>query len=349
MLTIALDGMGGDQAPSMVLDAIEIAHKKHSCVTYLLFGDETVVGPLLAAKPDDIRQCVTLIPTTEMIGPDVKPSAAVRGYRDSSMYRAIRSVVDGEAVGVVSAGNTGAYMALSMLNFRTVASINRPAIATLLPTMGGATVMLDLGANVSCGVENLVQFAVMGSVLATLTLGKTSPTVGLLNIGSEDLKGNDTVKEAAKLLKEAKTLNFYGFVEGDDIAKGTVDVVVTDGFTGNVALKTAEGVARMFATFMRQAFTSTLFSKIGYVLAKKPLMQLKERLDPRHHDGAIFIGLNHIAIKSHGGTDAVGFANAIGVAINTAENKLNHRIVTELNNFVGAGGFDGAFPTQERT
>ncbi|MBN9564765.1 MAG: phosphate acyltransferase PlsX [Alphaproteobacteria bacterium] len=333
MLKIALDAMGGDNAPGMVLEAIQKACQIHPTTEFILFGDERLIGPQLSQMPSQLKKAVEFIPTTEVIGPDVKPSAAVRGYRNSSMYRAIKSVVDGQAQGVVSAGNTGAYMALSMLNFKTVASISRPAIATLIPTMKGASVMLDLGANVSCDAGNLVQFAVMGSVFAKFVLGLQKPSIGLLNIGSEDLKGHDVIKEAARILKEADNLNFVGFVEGDDIAKGTVDVIVTDGFTGNVALKTAEGVARMFATFMRQSFESSWLTKLGYLLARKPFLELKQRLDPRLHDGAIFIGLNHVAIKSHGGTDGVGFANAIGVAINTLQNQLNRHIVAELNRF----------------
>jgi glycerol-3-phosphate acyltransferase PlsX len=333
MLKIALDAMGGDKAPGMVLEAIQRAYQVHPTTEYILFGDESLIAPQLSQMPIQVQKAIEFVPTLEVIGPDVKPSAAVRGYKNSSMYKAIKAVVDGNAQGVVSAGNTGAYMALSMLNFKTVASISRPAIATLLPTMRGASVMLDLGANVSCDAGNLVQFAVMGSVFAKFVLGLQKPSIGLLNIGSEDLKGHDVIKEAARILKEAHNLNFVGFVEGDDIAKGTVDVVVTDGFTGNVALKTTEGVARMFATFMRQAFESSLSAKLGYLLARKPFLELKQRLDPRLHDGAIFIGLNHVAIKSHGGTDGVGFANAIGVAINTLQNQLNRHIVAELNRF----------------
>jgi glycerol-3-phosphate acyltransferase PlsX len=334
MLTIALDAMGGDRAPGMVLGAIKIASEKHSDVKFLLFGDEAQVKPALLALSPQLQQSIEFVPSQEVIGPDVKPSAAVRGYRQSSMYLAIRSVMDGQAHGVVSAGNTGAYMALSMLNFRTVADIARPAIATLIPTMKGASVMLDLGANVSCDADNLVQFAVMGNVFAKLALKTPHPSIGLLNIGSEDLKGHEVIKEAARILKEASHLNFYGFVEGDDIAKGTVDVIVTDGFTGNVALKTAEGVARMFATFVKEAFQTSWISKIGYLLAKGPFEKVKKRLDPRMHDGAIFIGLNHVAIKSHGGTDAVGFANAIDVAVNTLKNQVNTLIVEELNQLV---------------
>ncbi len=334
MLTIALDAMGGDRAPGMVLGAIEIALRTHKDVRFLLFGDEALVSPVLDLMPARVREAIEFIPTQEVIGPDVKPSAAVRGYRQSSMYLAIRSVVDGKADGVVSAGNTGAYMALSMLNFRTVADIARPAIATLIPTMKGASVMLDLGANVSCDGQNLVQFAVMGSVFAKLTLGIQNPSIGLLNIGSEDVKGHEVIKEAARILKQADHLNFVGFVEGDDIAKGTVHVVVADGFTGNVALKTAEGVARMFATFVRDAFQTSWLSKIGYLLAKGPFEKVKKRLDPRMHDGAIFIGLKHVAIKSHGGTDAVGFANAIGVSINTLKSQVNTLIVDELSQVV---------------
>lgn len=334
MLTIAVDAMGGDNAPSMVLEAVQGALRTYKHVRFIVFGDKDLMSPFLDSFSSKDLDRVEFVFTQEIIGPDVKPSVAVRGFRQSSMYLAIRSVLEGRAQGVISAGNTGAYMALSMLNFKTVADITRPAIATLLPTMKGASVMLDLGANVNCDAENLVQFAVMGSVFAKLTLGVEFPSIGILNIGSEDLKGHEVVREAARILKNSAHLNFYGFVEGDDIAKGTVDVVVTDGFTGNVALKTAEGAVRMFATFTREAFQSSVLSRLGYLLARGPFNQLKKKLDPRMHDGAIFIGLRHVAIKSHGGTDAVGFANAIGVAVKTLRSDLNRLIVDELDQLV---------------
>jgi glycerol-3-phosphate acyltransferase PlsX len=225
-------------------------------------------------------------------------------------------VQSGEAAGVVSAGNTGALLAVAMLMLRTLPGIHRPAIAGFFPTLRSESVMLDLGANVECDADNLVQFAIMGNVFARTVLGVLHPTVGILNVGSEELKGHEAVREASAMLRNtAMPGEFHGFVEGDDIAKGTVDVVVTDGFTGNIALKTIEGTAKLYTGFLRESFRTSIMARVGYLLARPAINSLRTRVDPRRYNGAIFLGLNGIAVKSHGGTDAVGFANAIGVAI----------------------------------
>jgi glycerol-3-phosphate acyltransferase PlsX len=232
------------------------------------------------------------------------------------MRLACDAVRQGLAAGVVSAGNTGALMAIAKFVLKTLPGIDRPAIASFFPTMRGESVMLDLGANVQCDTENLVQFAVMGNVFARTVLGNLHPTIGLLNVGSEDLKGHETIREASNILRNTSLPgDFHGFVEGDDIAKGTVDVIVTDGFTGNIALKTIEGTAKLYSEFLRQTFRSSLLAKLGYLLARPALRGLRVRTDPRRYNGAIFLGLNGIAVKSHGGADALGFANAIGVAV----------------------------------
>jgi glycerol-3-phosphate acyltransferase PlsX len=247
------------------------------------------------------------------------------------MRLAIDAVADGRADGVVSAGNTGALMAMAKFVLTMLPGIDRPAIASFFPTRRGETVMLDLGANVECDAENLLQFALMGDVFARAVLGLIEPTVGLLNVGSEDLKGNDAVREAAARLREAITpIHFYGFVEGDDIAAGTVDVVVTDGFTGNIAVKTAEGTVKLFAEFLESAFRHSLPARIGYLFARGALRKLRMRSDPRRYNGAIFLGLGGIAVKSHGSTDAFGFANAIGVAIDMKLNGVLDKIRLEL-------------------
>lgn len=332
-LVLALDAMGGDYAPKMVLKGVKIARKRYPNVHFLLFGDEKMLEPLLKKK---LRKICTIRHTPDVITNDDKPSQAVRTGRKSSMWLAIKAVKDGEAAGVVSAGNTGALMAMAKLSLRTLPGIDRPAIATLLPTINGETVMLDLGANTECAANNLVEFAVMGEVFARCLLGLARPTVGLLNIGSEELKGTEALRQASAILRESapETMEFKGFIEGNDIGQGTVDVVVTDGFTGNVALKTAEGTAKLYTEFLRNAFKSSIFAKIGYLLSKRALNMVKKRTDPRRYNGAMFLGLNGVCIKSHGGTDALGFANAIGVAVDLIANDLNAKIKEECRHFV---------------
>jgi glycerol-3-phosphate acyltransferase PlsX len=247
------------------------------------------------------------------------------------MRLAIDAVADGRADGIVSAGNTGALMAMAKLVLKMLPGIDRPAIASFFPTQRGESVMLDLGANIECDAENLVQFALMGDVFARTVLGLVEPTVGLLNVGAEDLKGNDAVREASARLRMAMSpIRFYGFVEGDDITAGTVDVVVTDGFTGNVAVKTAEGTAKLFGEFLEAAFRHSLMARIGYIFARRALQNLRLRCDPRRYNGAMFLGLNGIAVKSHGSADAFGFANAIGVAIDLKVNGFLDKIRVDL-------------------
>jgi glycerol-3-phosphate acyltransferase PlsX len=248
------------------------------------------------------------------------------------MGLAIEAVRSGRASAMVSAGNTGALMALAKFMLKTLPGIDRPAIAALTPTRRSETVFLDLGANAECDADNLVQFAVMGEVYARAVLGVTKPTVGLLNIGTEDVKGHDTIREAAAALRASHLpIEFRGFVEGSDLTSGKVDVVVTDGFTGNVALKVLEGTVGLYTQFLREAFKSSLLAQAGYALAKPALQLLRQRLDPRRYNGAMFLGLNGIVVKSHGGTDALGFANAIRVAVDLLQQGTNERITAELN------------------
>jgi phosphate acyltransferase len=328
--TIALDAMGGARAPVMVLRGAQIALKRFPETRFLLFGDQNAVRPLLAKLPR-LREALTLCHTGEVILDDTKPSQALRTGRHSSMRLAIDAVAEGRADGVVSAGNTGALMAMAKFVLKTAPGIDRPAIASLFPTRRGESVMLDLGANVACDAENLVQFALMGDVFARTVLGLVEPTVGLLNVGAEDLKGNDAVRGAGARLRGALTpIRFHGFIEGDDIAAGTVDVVVTDGFTGNVAVKTAEGTVRLYSEALREAFRHSLSARFGYLLARGALKKLALRLDPRRYNGAVFLGLGGIAVKSHGSADAFGFANAIGVAIDMKVNGFLDKMRAEL-------------------
>src|SRR5271166_1296548 len=322
--------MGGDRAPGIVLKGAEIALQRYPGVRYLLFGAEGKIRPLLVKLPG-LSEAVTLFHTSEVVAADARPSLALRTGRQSSMRLAIDAVADGRADGVVSAGNTVALMAMAKSALKMLPGIDRPAIASFFPTQRGESVMLDLGANVECDAENLVQFALMGDVFARTVLGLVEPTVGLLNVGSEDLKGNDAVRGASTRLRAAVTpIHFYGFVEGDDIAAGTVDVVVTDGFTGNIAVKTAEGTAKLFGEFLEAAFRHSLSARIGYLFARGALRKLRMRSDPRRYNGAIFLGLGGIAVKSHGSTDAFGFANAIGVAVDMKVNGVLEKIRVEL-------------------
>ncbi|MBN8904141.1 MAG: phosphate acyltransferase PlsX, partial [Rhodospirillales bacterium] len=266
----------------------------------------------------------------DVISGDMKPTAALR-LRNASMRLAIDAVAGGEASGVVSAGNTGALLALAKIVIKSLPGIDRPAMAAIAPSRRGDVVMLDLGANVQCDVRNLVQFAVMGDVFARTVLGLTAPSIGLLNVGSEELKGDDTVREAAEVLRASHIApQFHGFVEGHDIAAGTTDVVVTDGFTGNVALKTGEGALKLIGDLLRQVFNRNWASRLAYLLAKPGLDRLREWLDPRRYNGAVMVGLNGVVVKSHGGTDAHGFAHAIDVAMDMVVHRFNDRIREDL-------------------
>ena len=329
-VTIALDAMGGDRAPAIVLRGADLALERHPDTRFLLFGNEGQIAPLLAKLPR-LAAAASVHHTDEAVLDDAKPSQALRGGRRSSMRLAIDAVADGRADGVVSAGNTGALMAMAKVVLKTLPGIDRPAIATLFPTRRGETVMLDLGANVECDAENLVQFALMGDVFARAVLGLAQPSVGLLNVGSEELKGNDAVRAASARLRGGMTpIRYHGFVEGDDIAAGTVDVIVTDGFTGNVTLKAIEGVAKLFGESLRASFQYSLSARIGYLFARGALKKLAARLDPRRYNGAMFLGLAGIAVKSHGSTDAFGFANAIGVAVDLKVNGFLQKIGDDL-------------------
>lgn len=328
-LTLSVDAMGGDDAPQMTLEGVKVALEMLPHVHILLFGDETKIAPVMDSVfgTSGLRDRVDIRHTPDMVSSHEKPSIALRSGRNSSMRLAINSVRDGEASGVISAGNTGALMAMAKFVMKTLPGINRPAIAAVLPTERGKTVMLDLGANIECNAENLTQFAVMGEVFARNVLGLAKPTIGLLNVGVEGMKGKESVRETARILEETHLpIEFYGFVEGNDLGAGTVDVIVTDGFTGNVALKIAEGTASFVTHQLRIALTSNPFAMLGALFAKSSLNKLKEKLDPRKYNGAMFLGLNGICVKSHGGTDGIGFANAIKVAAELVANNVNEEI-----------------------
>jgi phosphate acyltransferase len=334
-LTIALDAMGGDFGPATVIPGAELAAMRHPGFKFLLFGDRSKISPLLDKYPR-LKACSEIRHSDVAIGMDEKPSQALRhGRGKSSMWQAIDSVRAGEAHAAVSAGNTGALMAMSRFILKTLPGISRPAIAAIWPTLRGESVVLDVGATIGADASQLVEFAIMGEAMARCLFGLTRPTVGLLNIGVEEVKGLEEVKDAARLLREMNLpMEYFGFVEGDDIGKGTVDVVVTEGFTGNIALKTAEGTAKQVATYLKLVLSRTWISKLGAVLASGAFQALKDRMDPRKHNGGVFAGLNGIVVKSHGGTDDLGFATAIDVAIEMVRNGLVTKIaedVAEMN------------------
>ncbi len=331
--TLAVDAMGGDHAPAAIVEGVDIAAERHPEARFLLIGDEAQLAPLLRQHRRAAGAC-TVRHASEIIGNDMKPTAALR-MRKASMRMAIDAVAAGEAEGVVSAGNTGALLALAKIVIKSLPGIDRPAMAAIGPSARGDVVMLDLGANVACDTRNLVEFAVMGDMFARTVLGLTAPTIGLLNVGSEDLKGDDRVRDAAEVLRASFIApQFHGFVEGHDIAAGTVDVIVTDGFTGNVALKTGEGALKLMGDLLRQVFQGSIAGKLAYLLARPGLDRLREWLDPRSYNGAVMLGLNGVVVKSHGGTDGQGFAHAMDVAMDMVVHRFNDRIRDGLSRIV---------------
>ncbi len=329
-ISIALDGMGGDNAPAMVIDGARIAHERYPETSFIIFGDQAKLKPLLD-RHAKLRGVTEIHHTDEVVLNEDKPSFALRKRRNSSMWLAIDAVAQKRADCVVSAGNTGALMALAKFIFRMLPGIDRPAIASFLPTIRGETVMLDLGANIEVDANNLVEFAVMGEVFARTVLGLPNPKVGLLNVGAEELKGHEALRGAHATLKHDNLpVNYYGFIEGNDIGEGTVDVVVTDGFTGNIALKTIEGTAKLYTGFVRDAFRTSSFAKMGYLLAGAAWKKLRKRVDPRRYNGGVFLGLNGICVKSHGGTDGLGFAYALGVAVDMARYNFNDKVMEDF-------------------
>lgn len=334
--TVALDCMGGDRAPQIVIEGADLIASTNNNIHFLLFGDSKKIAPILQ-NCRYLKGRYTLSHTDEFISSDEKPSVALRKGTNSSMRLAINAVKDGLADVIISAGNTGALMAISKIVLRPLPSIDRPAIITSIPNKKKkGTVMLDMGANVECGADVLFQFAVMGRAFARTVLKIDRPTIGILNVGSEEAKGHEEVRNVAAMIKESDLKDdFYGYVEGDDITKGTVDVVVTDGFTGNITLKAIEGTVKLMSGIIKEGFNNSIWSKLGYILASVSINKATKGMDPRMHNGAMFVGLNGVVVKSHGSTDRVGFANAIKVAISLVENKINEQITHELKSAVG--------------
>lgn len=331
--------MGGDLGPRPVIVGAADVSYRYPDARFLIFGDEAKLEPLLK-RVGRLKDRAEIRHTTGLVGPKDKPSHVLRRGSDTSMGQAIHAVLSGEADGVVSNGNTGALMALSIYLLKTLPGVDRPAIASLMPTSRGEVIMLDLGANVECDARNLTQFAMMGAHFAHAVLGRQKPLVGLLNVGVEETKGRDSIRQAAEILRQHKDLplEFHGFVEGGDINQGVVDVVVTDGFTGNIALKTMEGTARMIGGYLRAVFRRSLLTKLSYLIAQGAIDALRQRLDPRFYNGGVFLGLNGIVVKSHGGADAVAFASALELAIDMVADDLPARTARDVHQFFGSDG-----------
>lgn len=326
-VTISLDAMGGDRGAEIVIAGADLALVRHPDLKLVLFGDSTIIAATIKSYPR--VEAAALVEHTDVsIAMDTKPSQALRhGRRVSSMWRAIEAVSKGDADAAVSAGNTGALMAMSRFVLKSLKGVERPAIAAIWPTERGESIVLDVGANVGADADQLVDYAVMGEAMARTIFGNPSPTVGLLNVGVEEIKGVEEVRKAGRRLRdEDLPINYFGFVEGNDIGRGTVDVFVTEGFTGNIALKTAEGTAHLIAAYLKAAMSRSWMARIGYLFARGAFNALREKMDPRSMNGGVFLGLNGIVVKSHGGTDAMGFASAIDLAVEMVRNDMNEKI-----------------------
>lgn len=339
--------MGGDHGPSVIIPAAAAALEKDGSLQFIFFGDEAKITPVLDQHAA-LKARAEIRHTDKAISSHDKPSVAVRKGKGSSMRLAIEAVKEGQADCVVSAGNTGALMAMSYMVLKSLPGIERPAIASVVPTMKGRTVMLDLGANLDCDAEVLAQFAVLGSVYAKIIMGIATPTVGLLNVGTEDMKGHEEIRAAHTVLSNVKFPGkYHGFIEGDDIMKGSVDVVVTDGFTGNVALKTMEGAGKFTSNALRETFKSSLLAKIGYLFAARAFQQFKDKVDSRRYNGGMFLGLDGICVKSHGSSDVFGTQNAIHVAAGLVKSGFNKRVALDIEQVMKQESFAASLAGEE--
>lgn len=330
---IAVDAMGGDEGVRVMIDGAALARRRHDRFKFLLVGDEERIKAALETHPN-LRAASEILHCTDVVSGDEKPTQALRRAKTTSMGLAINAVKTGQVGAAVSAGNTGALMAMAKLALRTMPGIDRPALSAIMPTLGeNDVVMLDLGANTDCDARNLVQFAIMGAAYSRIVTGREAPRVRLLNIGTEETKGTEGLQQAAAQLRAAAqdlSIAFDGYVEADKINRGEVDVVVTDGFSGNIALKAIEGTARFVADLLRRSFASSLRSKVGFLVSRPATELLKHHLDPNNHNGAVFLGLNGVVVKSHGSASALGVANAVAVTARLLEEDLTDRIAADL-------------------
>ena len=331
-ITIAVDAMGGDNAPKKIIDGLELHHKKSKNVFYKLFGDKNIIDPIIKSKSID-KDIIEVTHTQEKIKGDDTAFAAAKRGKKTSMWLAIESVKNKSSDIVVSAGNTGALLIIAKLNLNMIENIDKPALSGLWPSKKGMSVVLDLGANIECSDKNLIDFAIMGSSLFKSLFPEEKAKVALLNIGSEEIKGNEVIKETYKKLNQIinEDFEFKGFIEGNHLMDGNVNVIVADGFTGNVALKTAEGTANFITSELKQAMKSSIFGKFGSFLSINSLKKFKKKLDPRLYNGAILLGLDSPVIKSHGGTDFIGFANSLSVCEKIVKNNLIDKIKNSIN------------------
>ncbi len=338
-ITIAVDAMGGDFGPEIVIPGLAIIHEENREIRFIIFGDESRINPHLS-KFESLKNASRVVHTDKMVRSNEKPSSALRASKGTSMRMAIEAVHEGQAHAIVSAGNTGALMAMAKVVLRMLPGIHRPALCSVFPALEGTTVMLDLGANVLVDAETLTQFAVLGAVFAKAQKNIPIPTVGLLNVGSEEMKGPDHVRAASDILSKVEFPGLYkGFVEGDDITKGTVDVIVCDGYAGNIALKTGEGVGKMTGHYFKEAISSDPLAILGGALAFFAMRRFKRKVDPRLYNGGVFVGLNGVCVKSHGGTDALGFSSAVRLAAQLARSGYVKKVADEINRLMSQDSF----------
>ena len=336
-ITIAIDVMGSDKGPEEIISGVALSRERHPNAKYIFFGNSTEIKKALR-KHNILKESYEIISTKFVVSPDDKPSQVLRNSKDTSMGSSLDWLKSRKVDALVSAGNTGALMALSKFKLRTMNGINRPAIATTIPHAKGEFVMLDLGANVECDSENLIQFAIMGTEFAKIILAKDKPKIGILNVGTEQEKGRASLQKVSEYLKNSYLSDqFKGFVEGNVITNGVVDVVITDGFTGNIALKTAEGIAKLCTFYIKSVFSGSIMGRVSYFLIKNSMDLLKTKLDPRNRNGALFLGLNGIVVKSHGGADALSFASAIDIAIDFSKENVGEKIIKSLENLKSSG------------
>ena len=330
--TIAIDAMGGDNAPKSVIAGLAISAVRNPGVKYIVYGDQTQLTPLLK-KRDSLKDIVKIVHVDDWIRGDEKASKSLRRSKTTSMGCAIAAVANGEAGAIVSAGNSGALLAMSIFGLRKLSGISRPALAAVMPTVSGEIVALDLGANIDCSSQNLIDFSVMGIVFAKNVLGKPNPKLAFLNVGEEENKGSTIIQEASSSMESSNLSKYYaGYAEGDKIVTGNFDIVVCDGFSGNIMLKTAEGTAKLCSEYLKQVLNSSFLGKIAFIIGRSSFLGLRKKLDPRKHNGAVLLGLNGIVVKSHGGADSISFSHAVDLATEMSIGNYNDLIKKELDN-----------------
>ena len=328
---IAIDAMGGDKAPKSIISGLAISSIRNPSINYIIYGDANKIEPLIKNR-EQLKAVSKIVHVEDWIRGDEKASRSLRRSKTTSMGLAISAVAKGEADAIVSAGNSGALLAMSIFGLRKLPGISRPALAAVMPTISGEVIALDLGANIDCSSQNLIDFSLMGIIFAKNVLGKPNPRLAFLNVGEEDTKGSNMIHEAASVLENSHFSSFYkGYVEGDKIISGDYDVVVCDGFSGNVMLKTAEGTAKLCAAYLKQVFGSSILGKISYAIGRSSFLSIRKKMDPRKHNGAVLLGLNGIVVKSHGGTDSIGFAHAVDLATEMSVGNYNELIKNELD------------------